>query len=212
MRQALGPRPGHPELGRAVDRVQAFNRVQVDARRRGAEQLVGQRRRRPGLDPDLVDGLAPEREHTDAVAARGDGVEVLEQRLPAQPLEHPLADLERRLDVEHHPRHGGDRAESDDDPIEVRVAPPNAHQLTVGRDELERCDRRRKTSVAVARAVRRGGHRTGDRDVGQGRQVGQRQPVADAAPRRARRSGSRRRLPPTTHRDRRPRPAPAPRG
>ena len=77
-------------------------------------------RRDAALDPHLVDGLAPAREDADAVAARRDLVEVLGQRLPGQALEDALAHLVGRLDVERHPRHHAERAEADDQAVEVR--------------------------------------------------------------------------------------------
>jgi hypothetical protein len=60
------------------------------------------------LDPDHLHVVAQEGEQADAVAAPGDLVEVLVEGVPGQPLEHPLLDFERGLDVEREP---GDRTE-----------------------------------------------------------------------------------------------------
>ena len=72
------------------------------------------------LEPHLVHGRAPAREGADGVGAREDLVEVLEQRVPGQPLEDVLADLVGGLDVEGDPRDRPERAERDDVPLEVR--------------------------------------------------------------------------------------------
>ena len=98
----------------------------VDASRRrapksSARTLLG-RVGHAALDPHLVDRLAPAREDADAVAARGDLVEVLEQRVPREPLEDALAHLVRRLDVERDARDRAERAEADDHAVEVGVA------------------------------------------------------------------------------------------
>ena len=117
--------PGTPSCGvqLTASRPRIGWRSTVAATR--AEELVALLLGRVGdaaLDPHLVDGLAPAREDADAVAAGGDLVEVLVQRVPAQPLEHALAHLVGGLDVEGDARHDAERSEADDDAVEVRLA------------------------------------------------------------------------------------------
>ena len=71
VRQAIRPRARDAELRRAVDGIEAEDRVAVDRRRDGAEQLVALLLGRvadAALDPHLVDRLAPAGEDADAVA------------------------------------------------------------------------------------------------------------------------------------------------
>ena len=142
VRQAVRPRPGDAELRRAVDRIEAEDRVTVERRGDRAEELGALLLGRVGdtaLDPHLVDGLAPAGEDADAVAAGRDGVEVLVQGVPAQPLEHALAHLVRGLHVEGDARDHAQRAEADDDAVEVR------------RRRASRSGRRRRRSRARPR-------------------------------------------------------------
>ena len=72
VRQAVRPRPGTPSCGVQLTGIEAEDRVAVDRRRDGAEELVALLLGRVGdaaLDPDLVDRLAPAGEDADAVAA-----------------------------------------------------------------------------------------------------------------------------------------------
>ncbi len=145
----------------------------LDGRRARAEELLG--RIRAALDPHLVGDLAPAREHADAVAGAGDRVEVLEQLVPGQPLEHALGDLVGRLGVEHDPRHRAERAQPDDHAVEVLVAARGAYELALGGHELERGHGGGEVAVGVPGAVRRGGHRARHGDVRQRGQVVQRE-------------------------------------
>ena len=162
VRQAIRPRARAAELGRAVHGVDAEDRVAVDGRGPRAVQVGGSVLGRVGhdaLDPHLVGRLAPAGEDADAVAERGDRVEVGEEGVPREALEHALADLVGGLGVERHPGHRAERAEPDDHPVEVRVAAGGGDDLAVGGHHLERGDGGGEVAVAVARAVRRRGDR-----------------------------------------------------
>ncbi len=145
----------------------------------------------PALDPHLVDRRRPAGEQADAVAGRGDLVEPFEQAGPGEVLEGALADLVGGLDVQGHPGHGAERAQPDDQAVEVRVAPCGRDHLARGGDQLQAGDGGGQVAVGVPGAVGGGGHRPRDRDVGQRGQVGQGQalglehlgqlPVAQAA-------------------------------
>ena len=119
------------------------------------------------LYPDLIDRLAPAREHADAVATRDDLVEVLVEREPAEALEDALADLVGGLDVECDARDRAERAEPDDQSVEVWVPSRHSHELAARGHDLEPRYRRREVSVAGARAVGRGRDRARDGDVRQ---------------------------------------------
>ena len=141
--QPVPPRAGHAQLGGAVDRVELDDRVPVDGGRGRAEQLVEERlgvAGDPALDPDLVDRLAPAGEHAHAVAGGGDLVEVLVQGVPCERLEHPLADLVGRLDVQGDAGDGTEGAEPDDQAVELVVAPGDGAELAGGGDQLQAGD------------------------------------------------------------------------
>src|ERR687893_2948839 len=141
MRQAVGPEAGPAQLRRTGGRVELDDRVPVDRCRDRAEEVVLYLLlRHPALDPDLIYGLAPAGKDADAVAARGDLVEVLEEGLPAQALEDPLAHLVGGLDVEGDPGNRAERPEPDHEPVEVRLSPGDLQHLAVGRHELEASD------------------------------------------------------------------------
>ena len=103
---------------------------------------------------------------------------MLEQVVPAEPLEHALAHLVGGLDVERDPGDRADRAEADHEPVELGIATRRANQAAVRGDDLERGDGRRQVAVGVPRPVSRGRHGAGNRDVRQRRQVCERQPLA----------------------------------
>ena len=103
---------------------------------------------------------------------------MLEQVVPAEPLEHALAHLVGGLDVERDPGDRADRAEADHEPVELGIATRRANQAAVRGDDLEGGDGRRQVAVGVPRPVSRGRHGAGNRDVRQRRQVCERQPLA----------------------------------
>ena len=106
VREPVRPEAGLPELWRGVDGVGAGDRVTLDGGSGRTEQFaldLG-----AALQPDLIDVVGPEREDAHAVGCSGDRVELLEQHVPAQVLEHALADFVRRFDVERDARHGAE--------------------------------------------------------------------------------------------------------
>src|SRR5689334_15887580 len=123
------------------------------------------------LDPDLFHGLAPATERAYGVAARENRIEVLEQRVPPQPLEHPLAHFVGRLDVERDPDEGPDRAETYHEALELGVPPLLRQGVAVRSEDLEPGDGRCQIAVVVARAMRSSADRAGHRDVRQRCQV-----------------------------------------
>ena len=145
-----------------------------------AEQVGGRGLRRgdTALHPHLIDLIAPACEQADAVAAGEDRVEMLSERVPRQPLEHPLTDLVGRLDVECHARHDSGRAEPDDESIEAGVVTAGGDHVAARGDELQPADLGRQVAVRVARPVRRRGDRAADGDVRQRGQVAQRDALA----------------------------------
>ncbi len=180
VRQAVRPRAGPAELGRAVDRVEAEDQVPLDRRRARAEEVVPHGLGRVGhaaLDPHLVDRVTPARQHAHAVAGAGDRVEGLEQPVPRELLEHTLAHLVGGLDVEREAGDDAERAEADDETVEVRVAARGGDDLAARRDHLQGGDRRREVAVRVPRPVGGGRDRAGDRDVRERGKVVQRHPV-----------------------------------
>jgi hypothetical protein len=144
--------------------------VPVHGRRDRAEQVAGDPlglAGHPALDPDLVDRLPPAGEQADAVAGRGDRVQVLEQARPGQALEGALAYLVGRPDVQGDAGDHPERPQPDDQPVEVGIAPGGGQGLAGGGDQLQAGDRGGQAAVGVARAVGAGGHGARDRDVGQ---------------------------------------------
>src|SRR5215216_6248361 len=138
VRETVRPQARPPELGRAVHGVEIEDRVPVDRRGGRAEQLPAYPLRLAGhaaLQPHLVDGVAPAREDADAVAARSDLVEVLVQGVPDKSLEHPLADVVGRLDLEGEARDGAECAEPDYESLEVGVPALGRHDVAAGRHE-----------------------------------------------------------------------------
>ena len=121
--------------------------------------------RQPILHPDLVNFVAPISEKADTGAARRDRVEVVEQCIPAQALEHALAHLVARFDVECQARDGSERAQSDDESLEIGVASRCPDNIAAGSDQLHTCDGCRQVAIDVAGAVRSGGDRARHRDV-----------------------------------------------
>ena len=121
---------------------------------------------RPALDPDLVMRLAPAGEDADAVAAGGDLVEVVVERLPAETFEHPLLHLVGGLHVQSDPSDCTEGAESDHQAVEVGVTSGCRDDLTARRHDREPRDRGREVATGDARAVRRRRHGTGDGDMG----------------------------------------------
>ena len=152
--------------------------------------------RDPALAPHLVDDRpAPPREQAHAVARRGERVEVVAQRGDRQALVHVLPDAVRRLDRERQARDDTQRAQRDHRPgerVAVRLA-AERDELAVGPDQLHRHDGGGQVPQPVARPVRRGRAGAGHRDVGQGRQVVEREAGSLRARAPGRRTGSRRR-------------------
>ena len=107
---------------------------------------------------------------------------MLEQRFPAKTFEDALAHVVRRLDVERDARHHAQRAEAHDQAAEVGVAPGRGHDLAVGGDDLHSGDSRREIPVGIARSVCGCGDGSGNRDMRQGGEVGQRHPLAPQRP------------------------------
>jgi hypothetical protein len=141
--------------------------VPVDCCRDRAEEVTHHLLRlirHPALDPDLIRGLSPAGEDADAVVARDDLLEVLEESVPAQAFEDPLAHLVGRLYIQGDPGDRAERAEPDHKAVEVGLASGGLDDLTAGRNKLEAGDRRREVAVRDARAVcrRRHGARNGD--------------------------------------------------
>src|SRR5205807_8030774 len=125
VRQAVGPEAGSTQLRRAVDWIDAENRVPVNGCRDRAKEVPAHRLRpfrHAALDPYLVGGLAPAGVHADAVAGGHDLVEVLEQRLPAEPLEHSLPNLVGGFDVQGDTSDSAECAQPHDHAVEVGVA------------------------------------------------------------------------------------------
>src|SRR5215216_6813745 len=120
----------------------------------------------PALDPDLIDCLVPAGKDADAVAARDDLVEVLEEGLPAQAFKDPLPHLVGWLHVQGDPGDRTERAKPDHEAVEVWLASGRHDDLTSGRHELKARDRGREVAVRVARAVRRRRYGACNRDVG----------------------------------------------
>ena len=121
----------------------------------------------------------PVPEQADAVAARLDGIEVAGDFHQGHVLVHVLAHHVGRLDVERDASDDTERSESDDGALE-RLTVLGARQpleLTGRAHELDRRHRRRQRAVGLARAMRAGADRAGDRNVGQRRQVVQRPPL-----------------------------------
>ncbi len=106
-------------------------------------------------------------EDADAVAEAQHGLELVEHRLPGEVpvdvLPHPVA----RLDVESDPHDDPERAEPDDQALEVRIAAAHRDELAAMIDVLERGDRPGEHPIADARAVGAGGDCARDRDVRQ---------------------------------------------
>jgi hypothetical protein len=172
-------------LRTGVDGIEPEDRVPVDGRGKRAEQAVLGRFRRlahPALDPHLIGRRAPAREHAHAVAAPLDRVEVLEQCVPAESLEHALAHVVGGFDVEREARDRAQRAQADDEAVEVGIASTGRDDRAVRRDELQRGDRGREVPVSVARAVCGGRDGAADGDVRQRCEVVQRQAVAVQRP------------------------------
>ena len=93
------------------------------------------------------------------------------QRIPCEPLEHPLAHLVGGLDVERDAREDTEGAKPDHQPIEVGVSARGGDQLAIGGNDLQAGDGHGKVAAGVARTVGSGCDGPRDRDVGQGRHV-----------------------------------------
>jgi hypothetical protein len=134
VRQAVRPRSRHAQLPCGVDRVHAEDRMTLCRGGARAEQIGGDllgRVRDTALHPHLIRGLAPAGTDADAVAAGGDLVEVLEQGVPGEALEHALSHLVGGLDVERDPRDRAQRAKRDHQAVEAAVAPARGEDLAV---------------------------------------------------------------------------------
>ena len=107
---------------------------------------------RPALDPYLLIRLAPAGEDADAVAAGGDLVEVVVERLPAEAFEHPLLHLVGGLHVQGDPGDCAEGAQSDHQTVEVGVASGCLDDLTAGRHDREARDRGRFEEEALGLA------------------------------------------------------------
>src|SRR5918993_1895282 len=92
---------------------------------------------------------------------------MLEERLPAQAFEDPLAHLVGRLDVHCDPADRTERAESDHQAVEIGLASVSLDYLATGGHELETGDRGREVAVRLARAVRGRRHGARNGDVGE---------------------------------------------
>src|SRR5918998_249562 len=120
VRQAVGPEARPAQLRRAGRGVEAEDGVPVDGRRDRAEEVVPYVLglvRDPALDPDLIHVLAPAGKDADAVAARGDLVEVLVEGFPSKALEDPLAHPVGGLHVQGDPGDRAQRAEPDHEAV-----------------------------------------------------------------------------------------------
>src|SRR3954470_2635930 len=178
MWQALRPRARDAQLWRTVDGIDTEDRMPVDGGRDSAEEIAGNLLgilADAALDPDLIRRLRPAGEYADAVAAGGDLVEVLEQRIPAETLEDTLAHLVCGLDIERDARHRAERPQPDHEAVEVGVASRCPEDLAIGLDHLQSRNRRGKVAVGIARPVCAGSHGTRDGDVRQRGQVSERQ-------------------------------------
>ena len=100
---------------------------------------------------------------------------MFQQLMPGESLEDALSHLVRRLDIEGQTCDDARRTESDDDPVEVTIAPCNSHDLTLGSDELNARDRRRQAAIGGTRPVRARRDSAGDADVWQRGQIPERQ-------------------------------------
>ncbi len=88
-----------------------------------------------------------------------------------------LLHLVRRLQGEGEGADDAESAERGHGAVEPRVPPPDRHCRAVRDDQLHLAHGRGQRPVADSRAMGAGRHRTGHRDVRQGRHVGQREPV-----------------------------------
>ncbi len=154
--------PGTPSCGVVLAGIEAEDHVALGGRRAGVEELGDVV---AALHPHRVQRRAEARDDADAVTGAGDGVEVLAERVPREPFEDPLAQLERGLDVERDARDDAERAEVHDRALEVGVAALEPSQLAVGGQQLERAHRRGEVAVGVAGPVRGGRDRARHRDV-----------------------------------------------
>ena len=175
VRQPVEPRPRHPALlGDRLGRP-ALEHVHRRGGGEGAEELA----RRlcggvadPALEPHLVDAdVGPPGEEADAVGAARDRVDVLGQRLPAEPREDVLAHVVGRLDVEGHGGDDAEGAERHDAALEVGVAARHPADLAIGADDLECRDRRCERAVLDSRPVSARRDRARDGDVRERREV-----------------------------------------
>ena len=185
MGQPLVPAAGHAQLRGAGVRGQARHRVAVGGGGCGGEPPgVGQLGRRDGpngvldlpLDPDLGQpGGTPVGEHAHAVAAGGDGAEVVVEHLERKALVHPLADVEGRHHLQDQAGDHAQRPQVDHGAGKRVIGAGDFHQVAVRGDDLHGGDGRGQALVGRTRAV--GGGRTGSgyRDMRQGRQVAQRE-------------------------------------
>ena len=81
------------------------------------------------------------------------------RHLSGSPFANPFKLLRNATDAE--------RTECDHGAVEVRLAPPQQNDLTVGENQLELRSRRRQVPVGDARAVGAGSYRAGNGDVGE---------------------------------------------
>ena len=148
--QPVQPRPGDAQLLGARVRGQVAEGMERGGRPPRAEQVDRRRRRRPRLgDPPLAphlvdDGAAPPREQADAVARRGELVEVVAQRGDRQALVHVLSDAVRRLDASVRRVTTPSAPSETTDPANASPSAVAAErdELAVGPDQLHRHDGR----------------------------------------------------------------------
>ena len=131
MGKAIGPSAGHAQLRRAVDRVELQDRVPVHGCGDRAEEVatdllgcVGH----PALHPHLVDRVAPAGEHAHAVA-RGRSRRTASAAALGEILEDALAHLVGGFDVQGDAGDRAQRAQPDDEAVEVGVASGGAEEL-----------------------------------------------------------------------------------
>ena len=165
---AVRPGTGPAQLRGAGGGIHHAGRMHLGGRRHRAEKIslhaVGFIR--AALDPDLFHDLTPVGEEAHAVGDRGDLLEVLLDRVPAQPLVHALLDLVGRLHVKGDPRDHAECPQPDHHAIEVRIAPRHPHDLATGCDQLQPGNGGGQVAMPHARTVRSGRNRAGNRDVG----------------------------------------------